>query len=211
MTISATTRGLRPGVCTSTTRPGSPFDGQLIYETDTNRVAVYDTNTWVYKTPASTTGSVLQVVQTVKSDTFSTSSTSYTDVTGLTVTITPSSTSSKVLIMAHVVGGGGSGAGDRGIFRFNGGNSSSFVGASAGSRLLAWGMAGHTNVVGEYVRATVATGVYLDSPATTSATTYAVQTRSVQGTNYVNRTETDTDANTNVRYASSITVMEIAG
>jgi hypothetical protein len=41
---------LKPGVCTSTTRPSSPFDGQVIYETDTDKVAVYDASAWVYKT-----------------------------------------------------------------------------------------------------------------------------------------------------------------
>ena len=46
-------------------------------------------------------GSVLQVVQDVKLDTFTTSSTSFTDVTGLSVDITPSSTSSKVLVLVH--------------------------------------------------------------------------------------------------------------
>jgi len=40
----------KPGVCTSTTRPASPFDGQVIYETDTDRIAVYDSSSWVYKT-----------------------------------------------------------------------------------------------------------------------------------------------------------------
>ena len=35
------------GVCTSTTRPASPFEGQMIYETDTNRVLVYDNTAWV--------------------------------------------------------------------------------------------------------------------------------------------------------------------
>lgn len=44
------TLGLRPGVCTSTTRPSSPFDGQVIYETDTDRIATYDSSVWVYKT-----------------------------------------------------------------------------------------------------------------------------------------------------------------
>ena len=45
------------------------------------------------------TGNILQVVQTVKSDTFTHSgNTSVTDVTGLNVTITPSSNSSKILI-----------------------------------------------------------------------------------------------------------------
>ena len=38
-----------------------------------------------------------QVVSTTKTDGFSTSSTSVTDVTGLSVSITPTSTSSKVL------------------------------------------------------------------------------------------------------------------
>ena len=47
MTISATSQGLRPGVCVSTARPATPFDGQVIYETDTNRVLVWDNAAWV--------------------------------------------------------------------------------------------------------------------------------------------------------------------
>lgn len=35
------------GVCTSSTRPASPYEGQMIYETDTNRVLVYDNAAWV--------------------------------------------------------------------------------------------------------------------------------------------------------------------
>lgn len=35
------------GVCTSSTRPASPFEGQMIYETDTNRVLVWDNAAWV--------------------------------------------------------------------------------------------------------------------------------------------------------------------
>jgi hypothetical protein len=35
------------GVCTSSTRPASPYEGQMIYETDTNRVLVYDNTAWV--------------------------------------------------------------------------------------------------------------------------------------------------------------------
>jgi hypothetical protein len=41
---------MQPGVCTSTTRPASPYDGQVIYETDTDKIAVYDSSAWVYKT-----------------------------------------------------------------------------------------------------------------------------------------------------------------
>jgi hypothetical protein len=50
MTISATTQGLKPGVVTSSNRPANPFDGMMIYETDTDKVAVYDSSAWVYKT-----------------------------------------------------------------------------------------------------------------------------------------------------------------
>lgn len=47
MGISNLSTGLRPGVCTSTTRPSTPFEGQMIYETDTNRVLVYEGASWV--------------------------------------------------------------------------------------------------------------------------------------------------------------------
>lgn len=38
----------RPGVCTSTTRPASPYDGQVIYETDTDKTLVYNGTGWVF-------------------------------------------------------------------------------------------------------------------------------------------------------------------
>ena len=38
---------IKPGVVTSSTRPSSPFVGQLIFETDTNRLAVYNGSVWV--------------------------------------------------------------------------------------------------------------------------------------------------------------------
>jgi hypothetical protein len=47
-------------------------------------------------------GTVLQVVQTVKTDFWSTSSTSAVDITGLSVSITPTSATSKILILANV-------------------------------------------------------------------------------------------------------------
>lgn len=38
----------KPGVCTSTTRPASPYNGQVIYETDTTRTLVWNGSGWVY-------------------------------------------------------------------------------------------------------------------------------------------------------------------
>jgi hypothetical protein len=46
-------------------------------------------------------GSVLQVVSTVKTDTFTTVSSSYVDVTGLSVSITPTSATSKILVLVQ--------------------------------------------------------------------------------------------------------------
>ena len=39
---------IKPGVCTSTTRPTVPYEGQLIYETDTDKVAAWNGSAWVY-------------------------------------------------------------------------------------------------------------------------------------------------------------------
>ena len=48
--------GLRPGVCTSTTRPIAPFVGQYIYETDTNLGKVWNGSTWVTYGPTGPQG-----------------------------------------------------------------------------------------------------------------------------------------------------------
>ena len=39
---------IRPGVCTSSTRPASPYDGQVIYETDTDKTLVWNGTGWVF-------------------------------------------------------------------------------------------------------------------------------------------------------------------
>jgi hypothetical protein len=47
MGISNISSNLRPGICTSSTRPTTPYEGQVIYETDTNRTLVWDNSAWV--------------------------------------------------------------------------------------------------------------------------------------------------------------------
>jgi hypothetical protein len=39
---------IKPGVCTSSTRPAVPFEGQMIYETDTDKTLVWDGSTWIF-------------------------------------------------------------------------------------------------------------------------------------------------------------------
>lgn len=67
MTISATTKGMKPGVCTSTNRPANPFDGMVIYETDTDRAMVWNNSAWVVLSTGRTNsgGLDLILVQTV--------------------------------------------------------------------------------------------------------------------------------------------------
>lgn len=54
MTISNQSAGWRPGVCLSTNRPTSPYNGQVIYETDTGKTLVWNSTTWAYLSTGST-------------------------------------------------------------------------------------------------------------------------------------------------------------
>lgn len=42
---------LKPGVCTSSTKPAVPFEGQVIYMTDVDQTAVWDGTQWVGTSP----------------------------------------------------------------------------------------------------------------------------------------------------------------
>ena len=164
--------------------------------------------------PSGTGGKILQVVSTTKTDTWSTSSATYADVTGLTATITPSSTSSKILAFGQI---GASAAGNTSGMYFalaKGGTIiSGATGAADGNRPRATSVyypgdfgSGITNIFN------VVPFTYLDSPASTSALTYSIQGR--KGPNvvtlYVNRSVLDrNDANFEPRYISTITLMEV--
>ncbi len=51
MPISNLSNGLRTGVCTSTNRPTTPYEGQVIYETDTDNMYVWSGAAWVLLPP----------------------------------------------------------------------------------------------------------------------------------------------------------------
>ena len=44
-------RLIQPGVCTSATRPASPFEGQVIYETNTKTILIYNGSAWITTLP----------------------------------------------------------------------------------------------------------------------------------------------------------------
>lgn len=203
---------VRPGVCTSSTRPASPFEGQVIYETDTDLVQVYNGSGWkiLGNLTASQTGSVLQVQSAVKTDTYATTvGATWADIPGLSVSITPKSTSSKILVISDI-NGAGTATASVVRSRLLRDSTAIYIGDAASNR--------PRSMAGFYLNDSYYTaklgGVYLDSPSTTSSTTYKLQIGgdSSGSTVYVNRTQTDRDAaGYDVRTASSITVMEIAG
>ena len=169
--------------------------------------AVADDATLTLPTGAAGFGKVLQVVSTTKTDPFSLTSATYTDVTGLTVSITPTSASNKVLAFFTIQGVGTIG-GTVGFWRAVRDATAIGVGTGVSSRVAAsGGFDVGANNQGIYSGSLT----ILDSPATTSAVTYKVQIRN-QGSStvYVNRTEGDADSADSVRSVSSITVMEVA-
>jgi|688.fasta_scaffold81935_5 hypothetical protein len=196
---------VRPGVCTSTTRPASPFEGQVIYETDTDLLLAYNGSAWrgFAEVGTSINSSILQVVQATKTDTFTSTSTTLTDITGMSVSITPTSTTSKVLVTFSLHFDATNGVGF--VASLLRGATEIFLGDAASTRRR-----GTTGALQYGDSMQLRTLMYLDSPATTSATTYKLQARVSSGSMFVNRTVTDTDGAVYPRTASSITVMEVS-
>ena len=198
---------IKPGVCTSSTRPAVPFEGQMIYETDTDVLAIWNGSAWRQLAAATaTSGSVLQVQSTtVTAITANTTSATFNDITGLTVSITPKSTSSKIMVMVNM-SVGGNGSADDTFYNLvrDSTNLAQSVGATSNETLtyrFAYDGAGYQS----YQIANLSTN-YLDSPSSTSALTYKMQWRTRVGQIFLNRR---TDTNTGA--TSTITVMEIAG
>ena len=158
--------------------------------------------TWV--TPSS--GAVVQVKSTTKTDIFSSTSTSFVDITGFNVSITPTSSSNKVLVTVTFTVGSDTATVFLG-FRLVRGSTVIDVGNAAGSRTQASGGAGRVNDVSDTYSINFN---FLDSPATTSATTYKVQGfNNNSNTWYVGSNGLNADNPATGRYPSTITVMEV--
>lgn len=150
-------------------------------------------------------GKVLQVIATFKDDTFTSTAGTFADITGLSATITPSSASNKILIISNINIGGTTAVNGSGA-RLMRGATAIGVGATAGSR-TSLSMSAYVGGDDDYVGSLGF--VYLDSPATTSATTYKWQTFESTGTTFVNRGQADVSTASQFRSASNIILMEI--
>ena len=155
-------------------------------------------------------GHILQVLSATKTDTFTTTSTSFVDVTGLSVSITPSSTSSKILVLADVFLSNSSATG-RTFIRAVRDSTSIAIGDAASSRIsCSASFYGTTNETAGYDGEKSAF-TYLDSPSSTSALTYKIQIHARSSTGTLNRNGNDGDGDYSPRTASTITVMEVQG
>jgi len=154
------------------------------------------------------TGSVLQVVSTEKSDSFTTTSSSFVDVTGMSATITPSSTSSKILVFFNVGLIGNDTIGQFSYLKLVRGSTDISIGDTAGSRTRV-----SAGVGGDQAYENSPASIHiLDSPATASAVTYKIQMKTqTSGTAKFNSLSDNNDSAAYSRSSASLTLMEIAG
>ena len=164
--------------------------------------------------PSGTGGKILQVVQTVNSGVESTTvQDTFEDCPGMSVAITPASTSNKVLITVSLGKVGGTAGADRVVnFRLLRDTTEIGIGDQLGSSRMRGSFA--TTVASTPYSPGGLAFTFLDSPNTTSAVTYKLQWGAQAGeTAYLNRAgaTTDTVDAPYMTTASTITAMEVAG
>ena len=156
-------------------------------------------------------GSILQVVQTVKSDVFSSTSQTYVDITGLTVDITPVKANSNILVIAIIGSFGNTDVSNIALTTADGtaiiqgdivsGKDSASTSAYTGGNSTGEGWYGNNP----------APIIKLHDPSYTlgNAVTYKCRMKCNGNTFYLNRNQSDVSQYA-VRTASTITAMEIA-
>ena len=156
--------------------------------------------------PSGSSGGIIQIKQTFLNTAVSTSTSgSFVDITGMSVSITPTRSDSKIFVMI-TLGSVSSQAGTSVGFRLL--RDSTLIGNSSSTAV----QSGFTNIYSgqesdDRHLLSVAFN-FLDSPATTSSTTYKLQWRNSSQTSYINRYEGQA---TDYSGSSTITAMEVSG
>lgn len=154
-------------------------------------------------------GNIIQVVQGTLTSTATTTSNTFVD-SGLTVTITPTSTTSRILLLVNLsVGQAATGIPRFIIVRTNASGAYVYIGDAASSRVS--GSGGDDSV--SVVNVGSVNMMYVDSPASAVSNEYKIQfcTTAAAGAIYLNRSSTDTNTADFIRTPSSIIAMEIKG
>ena len=154
--------------------------------------------------PGLPSGSILQIVQASHTTVTSITSTTYADV-GLTASITPVSTSNKVLVLAYCSCGVPDSDNDGDDFFVSLVRASTAIG---GGNTVDGDAFFHGTSDGGAYTLRMATFTYLDSPSAVSSTAYKIQQRNRNASKqtYFNRRGGDTSG-----AISYITLMEVAG
>jgi len=157
-------------------------------------------------------GTVLQVVTATKTDTTSFAGTNtWFNISGVSASITPSSSSSRILVLCVTMYSATSGYNAVNFAVARNGTRTP-IGDTAGSARVSafWGS---DDVYGAGANADQTIIMYVDSPATTSSVTYQLQGNNARDseTIYINREANDADNAQTTRGVSTITLMEIAG
>ena len=158
-------------------------------------------------------GKILQVVQAFKDDTASlTNTATITDISGLSVTLTPASSSNKFLITGKVSLSWVQYQNHNLFININGSVVGS--GAAASTRSVGHGGFGYPNTNNNYLQLQVPID-YLVNASNANAHTIKLQWNAPDTTGdrtiYLNRNQTDPDhPNSGSRYTSTLTVMEVA-
>ena len=151
------------------------------------------------------TGNIIQVLSTAKTDT-ATFSTSFGTISGLSQSITPKYSTSKILIIINI--SFGRSLDNLLYFKILRDASDIYIGDVSSTRTRS-SSSDYASGTATGTQSGNMTLVFLDSPSTVSSITYDTQARSDAGSGFINRTGTDTDSATFSRMASSITVMEL--
>ena len=150
-------------------------------------------------------GGIIQIKQTIKKDQFTTSQvvgSGYTDLTGLNVTITPTRSDSKVLVECQIYNSNNNAVN---FFRLLRG--STFIEQPSGTSSGGANYNAHGFSYFDHQFQDTCVFKILDSPATTSATTYKVQTAMTSGVVTINQFYNTS----NYFGISTITAMEVSG
>jgi len=154
-------------------------------------------------------GSILQIVSTTKTDTFSSSTVNLmVDITGMTAAITPTSTSSKILLHYDLNMSGT----ELFFIQLVRGSTNIKIGDSDGANRIEC-TAGGVVQSSNNDKVQVIAGSFLDSPNTTSAITYKIQGRVYNSSQSfsVNKPILDSNQIYTGRGCSTLTLMEVAG